>query len=794
MNPKRRRTIKPHALSEALKQRLETHQLLYIFAATGWGKTTAVKNYFRSTPYTYASLRGKDALEKVERDSTGLVILDDLHVLIDQPDLQERLLALLERLPDEARAVLLSRAPLPDWLLAFQLSGRLAILDSGLLALGPEDVAKLAENMGLALSPEDGTRLWRESRGHPLTARLICLELTEGRPLNTETIRRARARMFLHLDRELFDGWDLPTRQLLMAVSFFDSFTVELAKVLTGDDRVEQTLSRLFRTSGFLDRNLDVYTIRYQPFRVYLRHKAESAWSQQEVAELYTNAGAFFQRRGDLPAALDCYSRNGNHAKVSQLLVEHSKRHPGHGAYYQLRDYYRGLPEAEVLASPELMSGMSILCSLTFDVEGSERWYAALRAYAGGLDRRNPNRKTALSWLNYLDIALPHRGSVNIKALLLTAYDRLRQGSIDLPEFCVTSNTPSVLRGGKDFSEWVPQDKLLYDTIRVPVSAVLGRLGVGLPEIALAESRYEKGEDITGDFVSLAGRQAEIQRRGAPEMEFVLIALLAKCHCDRGDTRQAVKDLTAFRTRMEAEGQKQLLPNLDALLCRVDLLEGGEYVYQWLTEEAPDENDFFIMERYRYLTKARCFLQRGGELAALALLSRLLDCFERYGRTLDRIEALSLLAVCRCRMGMKDWRAYLSNALELAFPYGYVRVFAHQGAALRPLLRCWKPPEQWEQPKRAKYLARVRKAAAAFAAVYPDYLTPHASSGLQDLTKRELEILRLMGRGKSGGEMGELLGISENTLKTHTRKLFKKLDVNSRAEAVAAARRLHLIG
>jgi len=793
MNGKRRRTIKPHALSEALKQRLETYQILYISAPTGWGKTTAVKNYFRPTPCTYASLRGRDALEKAERDDTGIVILDDLHVLAGQPALQERLLALLEHLPVEARVVLLSRGPLPEWLLPFQLSGRLAVLDSGLLALGPEDVAKLAENLGVELSPEDAARLWRDSRGHPLAARLICLELLEGRPLNTEAVRRAGARMFLHLDRELFDGWDLPTRRLLMAVSFFDSFTVELAQILTGDGRAEQTLSRLLRTSGFLDRSRDTYTIRYQPFRAYLQHKAESVWSCQEVELLFANAGAFFQRRGDLPAALDCYSRNGDHAKVSELLVEHSKRHPGNGAYYQLRDYYRSLPEEEVLASPELMSGMSILCSLTFDVEGSEKWYAALRAYADSLDRRDPNRKTALSWLNYLDIALPHRGSVNIKALLLTAYDRLKQGGIDLPEFCVTSNTPSILRGGKDFSEWVPQDKLLYDTIRAPVAAVLGRLGVGLPEIALAESRYEKGGDITGDFIPLAARQVEIQCRGAPEIEFVLAALLAKCQCDRGNAQQAVRDLTSFRTRMEAAGQKQLLPNLDALLCRIDLLEVGEYAYQWLTEEAPDENDFFIMERYRYLTKVRCYLQRGDELTALVLLGRLLDCFQRYGRTLDRIEALSLLAVCRRRMGMEDWQAHLADALELAFPYGYVRVFAHQGAALRPLLRAWEPPKRWEQPRRVKYLSRVRKAAAAFASVYPNHLTPNAFDGLQGLTKRELEILRLMGRGKGGGEMGELLGITENTLKTHSRKLFKKLGVNSRAEAVAAARKLHLI-
>jgi len=55
---------------------------------------------------------------------------------------------------------------------------------------------------------------------------------------------------------------------------------------------------------------------------------------------------------------------------------------------------------------------------------------------------------------------------------------------------------------------------------------------------------------------------------------------------------------------------------------------------------------------------------------------------------------------------------------------------------------------------------------------------------IQDLTKRELEVLQLISRGKSGAEIREVLGVTENTLKTHTRKLFQKLDVNSRAEAL----------
>lgn len=331
MDANRKLAAEPHALTSALEQGLREHKILYVTAPTGWGKTTMVCHHFSARPHTYASLWDEEALGRMEQDDTGLVILDDCHLLADRPQLQARLCALLRSVPAGGRTVLLSRAPLPDCLLPFQLSGLLSVIESGVFVLGTEDIAHLTEAVGIGLPPEDILRLWRESRGHPLAARLICLELAEGRPLNTETIQRACARMFNFLDRELFACWDSKIRRLLLSASFFDSFTLELAQVLTGDSQVERTLTHLLQISSFIDKTGGAYTIRYPPYRAYLQHKAETTWSRQEVDALYANAGMYFQLRGDLPAALDCYARSGNHAKVSEILVEHSKQHPGHG-------------------------------------------------------------------------------------------------------------------------------------------------------------------------------------------------------------------------------------------------------------------------------------------------------------------------------------------------------------------------------------------------------------------------------------------------------------------------------
>src|SRR5687767_9795098 len=61
-------------------------------------------------------------------------------------------------------------------------------------------------------------------------------------------------------------------------------------------------------------------------------------------------------------------------------------------------------------------------------------------------------------------------------------------------------------------------------------------------------------------------------------------------------------------------------------------------------------------------------------------------------------------------------------------------------------------------------------------------------SGMR-LTRREEEILDLLGKGLSNRELGEVLGVSEDTVKTHLKSLFRKLQVSDRAEAVREAMR-----
>jgi LuxR family maltose regulon positive regulatory protein len=72
---------------------------------------------------------------------------------------------------------------------------------------------------------------------------------------------------------------------------------------------------------------------------------------------------------------------------------------------------------------------------------------------------------------------------------------------------------------------------------------------------------------------------------------------------------------------------------------------------------------------------------------------------------------------------------------------------------------------------------------------------PHGSrlAIVEELTAREAAVLRLLPTGLSAREIGQELGVSRNTVKTHSKNLYRKLGATDRRQAVARGRELGLL-
>jgi LuxR family maltose regulon positive regulatory protein len=88
--------------------------------------------------------------------------------------------------------------------------------------------------------------------------------------------------------------------------------------------------------------------------------------------------------------------------------------------------------------------------------------------------------------------------------------------------------------------------------------------------------------------------------------------------------------------------------------------------------------------------------------------------------------------------------------------------------------------------------AYIRKLLAAFE--QPKVIQPATSQPLEEpLSERELEVLQLIAQGLSNREISERLFLALDTVKGHNQKIFGKLQVQRRTEAVARARELGLL-
>jgi LuxR family transcriptional regulator, maltose regulon positive regulatory protein len=220
---------------------------------------------------------------------------------------------------------------------------------------------------------------------------------------------------------------------------------------------------------------------------------------------------------------------------------------------------------------------------------------------------------------------------------------------------------------------------------------------------------------------------------------------------------------------------------------------------QWTTAAglSPDDQPDYPREP-AYLVLARVLLARNDPGPALALLQRLLEAAASQGRTGSIIEIQALRALAQAARG--DHAAALgalTEALTLACPQGYVRVFADEGGPMHALLAQLSAAQPGEQHAAGRidsgYLAALVRACGQTDAV-PRTLAAGAPPGLAEpLTGRELEVLRLLAAGKPNQRIAHDLVVALDTVKKHVTHVLGKLGAANRTEAVARARDLGLI-
>ena len=197
------------------------------------------------------------------------------------------------------------------------------------------------------------------------------------------------------------------------------------------------------------------------------------------------------------------------------------------------------------------------------------------------------------------------------------------------------------------------------------------------------------------------------------------------------------------------------------------------------------------------ITKASLLNAQGRFSEAVLALEEPVSTLERradawYLMHLMTIQALALQALGQ----IEDALAVINRCLALAEPEGYVRIFVERGAPMVKLLKI--------ALSRGIATDYINKLLPAFnppvmAREFEAPGLPEARSKFQNadliepLSEREIEVLHLLDSALTSEEIGSELYVSVNTIRTHIRNIYSKLDVHGRIEAIQKAKQFGLI-
>ncbi len=778
--------IKPE-IQEKFKNFTEDGRILLFSAPCGFGKTTVVGHLLRGMSYSEISAESTDFGSFKADESSDVILIDDLQRL--QYDDNRQILCSLIRDNPKTKFILLTRGAVPAILIPFKLSGIMTVIDTNELFFNRENIAEFFEKNGVNMTDSEISVTYRETMGYPLAISVILRLVLGGETLGKKMLNECKREIFTYFDEMIFRRFELPLRRFLLELAPFESFNTELAKMVSGDIRAGELLAEIQKNTRMLIYDgLDSFSF-WEFFREFLLWEQSREFTIEQQEAIYSRGGLYYELHENYGKALEYYSKSGEKSKVSELLIKTTNLHPGMGHYEEMESYYLSLSESQISSSPALMQGMSMLCALYTDYDASERWYRELENFAAMRGKSDAAAREARSRLTWLDVSLPQRGVSGMVDTVKAAFKLLMNKEIKLPPFSVTSAMPSIMNGGKDFSDWSKLDDFLYSTIRVPVEAILGKDGVCLPDCAITESKFEKGEDVSSRMLALVSKISEVQSKGTPDIEFALVGLLVRNQVDTGKADDAMRTLASLKERFEEKELTRFMPNIDAMLCRIALFTGDTgFVDEWYHKNADlNSINFKTMKRYQYITRAMCELSYEENDAVLLTLSPLEPFCRICGRHIDMAHIHALSAIAHYRKGDAEWKEHLKAALDIVEEYGFIRTLGGYGAALLPLA-----DEYFKGEKTSKFITRLIKAMRNRTVYYPDFMKPQ-NSPVEKLTEAELQVLRLLCADKSNAEIGEILNIKLATVKSHVSHILQKLGVNRRSEAKTIAERLKLI-
>jgi ATP/maltotriose-dependent transcriptional regulator MalT len=788
-------------------------------------------------------------------DGEALLVLDDYHLVDTQP-VHASLGFLLEHRPPSLRLVLASRADPPLSLPRLRARGQLAELRERDLRFTAEEAAALlrgAVGPDLPLPQESVAALAARTEGWVAGLQLAGLSL-RGQPDVAGFVASFSGSHRYVLDflaEEVLDRQPEPLPRFLLETSVLERLSGPLCDAVCGRSDSQQLLEQIERANLFLVPLDEVRGWwRYHHLFADLLRARLAQQQPERLPQLHRAAAAWSEAHGLADDAVRHALAAGDGAWAARLAERHADGLLVRSEGATVQRWLAALPTELVGSRPRLLLAQARLALLSGRVEAVQRRLDdAERALQATADEPyEPSVDRAASLLANVPAAIAVQraalAELHGDAEQTSVFARRTLAELGEGEWMLDSAARWYLAiaewlGGRlaeaerasaaSAAGWRAAGER-YLAVRTcyqlgQVQRTQGRLdaalgtyqqalevaappgqpalpAAGMAQVGLAEVAYQRGELDTA-LEHLTEGIARCRQLAYTQPLATGLATLAWIRQAQGDSAGALEAIGEAEQVAPGLGVASLLNPAPALRARLLLAQSDlAVVARWTGERGLGADDEPSYPREpEYLVLARVLLAQDRPDQALGLLGRLHALAAAQQRTGSLIEIQALRALALAGSGEEAGAlAVLAEALTLACPQGYVRVFADEGAPMGALLGRLVTAQRTQQTAaRAVPLDCLARLLRAFDATH---VAPHPGRGaavavpglVEPLTAREVEVLGLLAAGRSNQRIAEELVVSLDTVKKHVSHVMDKLGVANRTEAVARARELGLLG
>jgi LuxR family maltose regulon positive regulatory protein len=753
-------------------------------------------------------------------------------------------------MPHHLHVVIATRSDPPLPLARLRVQGQLTELRDADLRFTPSESERFLRHVWqLDLSPEIVAALDAKTEGWAVGLQLAALSLQERSDPDAlfGAFTGTHRYVLDYLTEEVLARQPDRIRDFLLHNSILDRMSAPLCNTVTGDADGQDMLERLERTNLFmvpLDEHRRWYRL-HNLFAEALRAHLQRV-DAARVPDLHRRAAEWCEGNGLVDEAIRHAMGAQNPTWAARLVEEHLNETLQRGETALLGKWIALLPEDAVRSHPGLLlargmqdlhrghldaveecldyadrtvnreqgqqehhfptdGGMvsevdaavavlradlatvrgdvdataafagSALEKISADERGPRIWVRLLRASADWMDGRLADAESA-----FAEVLVEARAAPEAYPMMATCFPlgRVRHARGRLED---------ALRTYEDGLRFATENRALPNLYH----AAEAHLG-------MAHVFYERDElDRARDHVTAGlefGRQ--VVDVTTPLHGLVTLAWIHQAHGEQEAALAAMDRACQLRSSPDVIAMWNPAPSERARLL---LVQGRiDDATRWIEERGLGPDDVLSYARERdYLVLARVLAAQGAEEQAPHLLDRLCQLADPQGRVHSLIQIRTLRALAMQAAGQHgEAVSELAEALSLARPYGFIRTFADEGAPmaalLRRLLNTHPRSSTGSTATQLRHqVARIQQAMGASTRAQQPAIPV---AGLVDeLTRRELEVLRLIAEGRHNREIAQDLFVTIDTVKKHASHILAKLDATSRTHAVVRARELGLI-